>query len=225
MRKLIVLTILILLIGSVTVLAAQEQIGVTATATATKNMSVNAVSARITAQQKNQFKETVRNYFNPVIHGYGIGFTDQNYITARWQITQIRMLSTSQVRSMIQASTQGNETDWDAVRERVRTALSTASTTRKGRIRIEGMDYVLTNMVVSNESLTADIKEIPDYTACREANITSDDCEADSTMVGDISMTKRTKPNQEIAGEPNVWAGTMNYNSVAYTFVTFAYPR
>ena len=222
MRKLIVLTILILLIGSVTVFAAQEQVKVSANATAVKQV---AVSARITAQQKNQFKETVRSYFNTVIHGYGIAFTDENYITARWQITQIRTLSTSQVRSMIQASTQNNETDWNNVRERVRTALSDASTARKGRIRIEGRDYVLTNMVVSNQSLTADIKEIPDYVACRETNMTSDDCEANSAKVGDISMTKRTKPNQEIVGEPNVWAGTMNFNSVAYTFVTFAYPR
>ena len=222
MKKLIVLTIFVLIASSAIVLAAQEQIGVTATATAVK---AEAVSARITAQQKNQFKETLRNYFNPVIHGYGIGFTEENYITARWQITQIRMLSTSQVRTAIQASVQGNETDWDAVRERVRNALVSASTERKGRVRIEGIDYVLTNMIVSNESLTADIREIPDYAACRAANITADDCESNSTKVGDVSISKRTKPNQEIPGEPNVWAGTMNYDDVAYTFVTFAYPR
>lgn len=222
MKNLVAIAMLVLLISSVTVLATQEHIGVTATATATKQA---AVSARITAQQKNQFKETLRNYFNPVLHGYGIGFTGQNYITARWQLTHVRMLSTSQVRTMIQESNQGNETDWNAVRERVRNALASASTVRKGRIRIEGTDYVLTNMVVSDNSLTADINEIPDYAACRDENVTSDDCENDSAKVGDVSITKMTKANQEIAGEPNVWAGTLNYNNVAYTFVTFAYPR
>jgi hypothetical protein len=222
MRRIIALTMLILMASSVMAMAAQEQVGITEKATAVKQA---AVSARITAIQKNQFKETVRSYFNPVLHGYGIGFTDQNYITARWQITQVRMLSTSQVRSTVQASTQENETDWDAVRERVRNALSSASTERRGRVRIEGTDYVLVNIVVSNDSLTADIRELPDYIACRDANTTAADCETNSAKVGDVSITKRTKPNQERAGEPNVWAGTMNYNSVAYTFVTFAYPR
>jgi len=44
-------------------------------------------------------------------------------------------------------------------------------------------------------------------------------------MVGIISITKRTKPDQEIPGEPKVWAGTLTFNQVVYTFVTFAYPR
>ena len=223
MKKLFVLTMLVLLISSIAVLAAQEQIGVTATATVEK---YEAVSARITAQQKNQFKETLRSYFNPVIHGYGIGFTETNYITAKWHITQVRTLNRVNINSIIREAKQGNETDWDAVRERVRVALESAVTTeRKGRIRIEGEDYILTNMVVANESLTADIREMPDYAACKQANTTAEDCENNAAMVGSISITKRTKPDQEIPGEPKVWAGTLTFNQVVYTFVTFAYPR
>ena len=221
MRKLIVLTILVLLIGSVTVLAAQEQVGVTDKVTAVKTASV---SARITAVQKNQYKETLRNYFTPVIHGLGIGFTDENYVTARWNIIGVRLLSQERIRTLIQESKQGNETDLDALRERIRNSLaSSTQTVRKGRIRISGEDYALVNIVVSDGSATADIVDVPDYSACKAANTSAEDCETNSSKVGDLSLTKKT--SVEASGEPNVWAGALNLDGTAYTFVTFVYPR
>jgi hypothetical protein len=224
MKTIIVLTSLILVVSfAVAAFAAQEQIGMAATATAVKR---TAVTAQITAVQKNAIKTTLKSYFTPVKHGYGIGFTEDTYITAKWYVTQVRVLNRANVNTMIREAKQGNVTDWDAVRERVRTELASAYTTaRKGRIRIEGINYLLTNIVVSDESITADIREIPDYSVCKEANTTAEACEDSSDKVGEITISKRTKPEQEIAGEPSVWAGTMTYNNVEYTFVTFAYPR
>lgn len=224
MKTIIVLTALILVVSfSVTAFAAQEQIGVSATATATKKTAAVA-TARITAQQKNQIKETVRSYFTPVIHGYGIGFTSETYITAKWQITNVRTLSRVNVNAMIRQAKQGNNTDWDAVRERIRTALSSEPTVvKKGRIRISGTDYALINIVVSEDAATADIVQLPDYTACKNANSTAEECEASSASVGSISLAKKTSMSD--ANEPNVWAGTLALNSVGYTFVTFVYPR
>jgi hypothetical protein len=224
MKKIVFLITLILLANlAVTAFAIQEQVGVAATATAKK---ATAVAAQISNVQKTALKTTLRNYFSTVIHGYGIGFTEENYIIAKWHVTNVRTLNRASINAIVRQAKQGNNTDWDAVRERVRTALASSYTTvRKGRISIEGRSYVLTNIFVTNESLTADIREIPDYAACNELEINAEVCEESSDKVGVITITKRTKPEQEIAGEPKVWAGTLTFNDVSYTFVTFAYPR
>ncbi|MFH0928891.1 MAG: hypothetical protein V1818_00880 [Candidatus Aenigmatarchaeota archaeon] len=221
MKNLIVLTLLILLLSTVAVLAAQEQIGVAATATATK---VAASPGRITAVQKNQFKETLRNYFSTVLHGYGIGFTEENYVTAKWHISNVKIVPKVNVNQMIREAKQGEDTDWDAVRERVREALSTGATTvKKGRIRIAGTDYALTNIVVSDGSATADINQLPDYVACKEAELSAEECETNAAKVGEFSLTRKTSTSD--AKEPNVWAGTLTLSDIVYTFVTFSYPR
>ena len=185
-----------------------------------------AATASISAQQKNQLKETVRNYFSPLNHGYGIGFTDETYITAKWYITNVRVLARNNINAIIREAKQGNNTDWDAARERIRTALDDAVTVvKKGRIRIDGTTYALVNIVIDDEMATADIVEVPDYTACKEANVTAEECENSAENVGDISITKKTKADQETAGREKVWAGTLTLNSMEYTFVTFVYPR
>lgn len=224
MKKLVILTTLILLISfTVTTFAIQEQVGVGTAVTVEKT---EGVTAPITNVQKNEFKRALKTYFSPVLHGYGIGFTEETYITAKWHVTQVRILNRAEINAIIREAKQGNKTDWDAVMENVRNRLSSAYTTaRKGRIKIEGRNYALTNITVSDESLTADIREIPDYTACKQANLSSEDCEINSDKVGEVSITKRSKPSQEIPGEPRVWAGIMTFNDVVYTFVTFAYPR
>ena len=223
MKNLILLTVLILLISSVTVLAAQEAIGVTATATVTKT---EAPTSQISVNQKNQFKQSLKSYFSPVLHGYGIGFTNDTYITAKFQISQVRILRRNVVNAMIREAKQGNNTDWDALRARVMAALEQdPETVPKGRIMIDRTNYVLANIVVSNTSFTADINEIPDYAACVQANTSAEDCENNANNVGQISISKKTKASQEVPGDPKVWAGTLTFNDVAYTFVTFAYPR
>jgi hypothetical protein len=227
MKKLVFLTTLILVASlAVTTFAIQEQMGVEATATAAKKTAAVATAARISNAEKTELKTTLRNYFSTVIHGYGIGFTDENYIIAKWHVTNVRTLNRASINAIVRQAKSGNETDWEVLRERVRLALDSAYTTvRKGRIRIEGRSYVLTNIFVSNESMTADIREIPDYEACKELETNAEVCEESSDKVGEITITKRTKPQQEIPGEPKVWAGILSFNDVRYTFVTFAYPR
>jgi hypothetical protein len=227
MKKIVFLTTLILLASlAVTAFAIQEQMGVEATATAQKT-TATPVAAQISNVQKTALKATLRNYFSTVIHGYGIGFTEENYIIAKWYVTNVRTLNRANINAIIRQAKQGNETDWDAVRERVREALVSVYTTiKKGRISIEGGNYILTSIFVTNESMTADIREIPDYESCQElVEFDAEMCEENSDKVGEIAISKRTKPQQEIAGEPRVWAGTLTFNDVRYTFVTFAYPR
>ncbi|MFH1473556.1 MAG: hypothetical protein ABIE55_01545 [Candidatus Aenigmatarchaeota archaeon] len=224
MKTIVVLASLILIVSfAVTAFAAQEQIGVGTTATAVKTA---ATPAAIPVNQKNQFKQTLRNYFKPVNHGYGIGFTEETYITAKWHITNVKILPRVNVNTMIREVKQGNNTDWDALRTRIREALNAGTTTvKKGRIRIEGRDYALTNIVVSSESITADINQVPNYSACKNDDLSAEDCETSSEKVGDISMTKKTKASQEVAGREKVWAGTLTLNGIGYTFVTFVYPK
>ena len=228
MKKIVFLTTLILLASiSVTTFAIQEQMGIEATATVNKTAAeVTPVAAQISNAEKTALKTTLKSYFSTVIHGYGIGFTEETYITAKWHVTNVKTLNRASVNAIIREAKHGNNTDWEALRERIRVALESAYTTvKKGRINIEGRNYVLTNIVVSNESMTADIREIPDYAACNEVETNAEVCEETSDKVGEIVITKRTKPNQEIPGEPRVWAGTLSFNDVRYTFVTFAYPR
>jgi hypothetical protein len=221
MKNLILLTMLFLLLSTVTVLAAQEAIGVSATATAVKKA---ASPGRITAAQKNQFKQTLRNHFTSVRHGYGIGFTDDTYVTAKWHISNVRIVPKVNVNQMIREAKQGNATDWEAVRQRVREALEAGATTvKKGRIRISGRNYALTNIVISDNAATADINELPNYAACKEDELSAEDCETNANKVGELSLTKKTSTSD--ANEPNVWAGTLTLNDIVYTFVTFAYPR
>ncbi|MBN2203166.1 MAG: hypothetical protein JW700_03200 [Candidatus Aenigmarchaeota archaeon] len=221
MKKLIVMTMLFLMLSTVTVLAAQEQVGVTATATAKK---ISASPGRITAAQKNQFKQTLRNYFSTANHGYGIGFTEDNYITAKWYISNVKIIDRAQVNQMVMEAKHNDETDWDAVRERVREALgSETATVKKGRIRISKTDYALTSIIVSESAVTADISELPDYVACDEAELSAEECETNAEKVGELSITRKASTSD--ANEPNVWAGTLTLSDIVYTFVTFAYPR
>jgi len=175
---------------------------------------------------KDAFKTMLKDYLNPVLHGYGIGFNQDNYITAKWYITNIRVLNKTEIKNVMQKAKSENVTDWNTMLVRIKSDLDANGViARKGRIRIDGKDYLLTKIQVSDTNATAEIREIPDWNACKQQNVSAEDCEIESTEVGDLSLAKRTKPNQEISGEPRVWAGTLNFNNTTYTFVTLVYPR
>lgn len=175
---------------------------------------------------KDAFKTMLKDYLNPVLHGYGVGFNQDNYITAKWYITNIKILNITEIRKVMQRAKSENVTDWSTMLVKIKSELDTNGIiAKKGRIRIDGEDYLLTRIQVYESNATADIREMPDWNACKQQNVSEDDCETGSTKVGGLSLTKRTRPNQEISNEPRAWAGTMNFNSTAYTFVTLVYPR
>jgi hypothetical protein len=175
---------------------------------------------------KDAFKTMLKDYLSPVLHGYGIGFTQDNYITAKWYITNIKILNKTEIKDVIQKAKSENVADWNTLLVRVKADLDTnGMIAKKGRIRMEGKDYLLTKIQVSDTNATAEIREMPDWNACKQQNVSAEDCEENATNIGNISFTKKTRANQEISGEPRVWAGTLNFNSTAYTFVTLVYPR
>lgn len=175
---------------------------------------------------KDAFKTMLKDYLSPVLHGYGIGFNQDNYITAKWYITNIKILNKTEINSVMHKAKSENVTDWNTMLVKIKADLdANGVVARKGRIRIDGEDYLLTKIQVYESNATADIREIPDWNACKQQNVSEDDCEIGSTKVGDMSLTKRTKANQEISNEPRAWAGTLNFNNTAYTFVTLVYPR
>lgn len=173
--------------------------------------------------QKNAFKTMLQNYFHPVLHGYGIGFTNETYITAKWHMVNVKILAKNRIREII-----GNTsaTEWSQVRAEIENALQNEGTEiKKGRIRIGNMNYLLTNILVSNDTASADIREMPVYSNCAQQNVSAEDCELNTTLVGSLSLTKKTKAIEDTQTDPKVWAGILNFKDVTYTFVTFAYPR
>ncbi len=175
---------------------------------------------------KDAFKTMLKDYLSPVLHGYGIGFTQDNYITAKWHITNIKILNKTEIKDVIQKAKSENVADWNTMLVRIKSELDTnGMIAKKGRIRMEGKDYLLTTIQVSDANATAEIREMPDWNACKQQNVSAEDCEENATNIGNISLTKKTRANQEISGEPRVWAGTLNFNNTAYTFVTLVYPR
>jgi hypothetical protein len=177
----------------------------------------------IATNQRTEFKTMLKNYFHPVLHGYGIGFTSDTYITAKWHIVNVKILARNRIREIISGT---NTSEWSQVRDEIQNALQNEGTEiKKGRIRIGNTTYLLTNIQVSDETASADIREMPDYEDCKQQNISAEECETNAEKVGDMSLTKKTKAFEEIQGDPRVWAGTLNFKEVEYTFVTFAYPR
>jgi len=175
---------------------------------------------------KDAFKTMLKDYLSPVLHGYGIGFNQDNYITAKWHITNIKILNKTEIKGVIQKAKSENVADWNTMLVRIKSDLNTnGMIAKKGRIRMEGKDYLLTKIQVSDTNATAEIREIPDWNACKQQNVSAEDCEENATNIGNISFTKKTRANQEISGEPRVWAGTLYFNNTAYTFVTLVYPR
>lgn len=177
----------------------------------------------ITAANKFSYKSMLQNYFHNVNYGYGIGLNNDNYLIARWQIVNARTLNVSEIKNIVSSS---NATDWPQLRQEIQNALQTeANVVKKGRIRIGNTTYVMTNVQVNNQTLIADINEMPAYSTCAQQNISAEDCENNVQKIGDISIARKTEAIQSNGADPRVWAGTLDFNNVAYTFVSFVYPR
>lgn len=173
------------------------------------------------------FTNMIKNYLSPVIHGWGIGFdcAGDSYITAKFHILNVKILPFDQVLSIIREERNKSQVvDWSAVRERIRAAIETNGTTiSKGRISINGTTYVLTNIVKTETTFSADIRELPDYTSCKQQNISAEQCEIRTEKIGNISLTKGEPTGLPTA--PYLWKGTLEFKGVTYKFGAFAYPR
>ena len=177
----------------------------------------------ITIANKLEYKNMIRNYLSPVNHGYGIGFNNDNYVTAKWYITNVRTLNMSEIKEIVKNS---NATDWSQLRSQIQSVLQAQGIeVIKGRISIGKIIYILTDINVTNSTVAANIREMPIYSNCKDQNITAEQCENMATQVGSLLLTKKTSAIETEANEPKVWAGTLNFNSTTYTFVTFTYPR
>jgi len=177
----------------------------------------------ITIANKLEYKNMIRNYLSPVNHGYGIGFNNDNYVTAKWYITNVRTLNMSEIKEIVKNS---NATDWSQLRSQIQSVLQAQGIeVIKGRISIGKIIYILTDINVTNSTVAANIREMPIYSNCKDQNITAEQCENMTTQVGSLLLTKKTSAIETEANEPKVWAGTLNFNSTTYTFVTFTYPR
>jgi hypothetical protein len=222
MRKILGLFIAVLVI-SVTasmVFAREAEVGDDRGNVAKNNDSAKGLAMKL--QDREIIKSALKTQFSPVIHGYGIGFTDGSYITAKWQFVNVKTLSMDSIKDIVSKS---NSTSWSDLKEELKTKLRASETVvSKGRLRIGRTDYILTNIQISNSTASADIRKMPDYDSCKQSNTSAEICESNSEKFGEMSLTKQT---QAIEDESNakVWAGTLSLNSTSYTFVTFAYPR
>jgi hypothetical protein len=173
-------------------------------------------------EEKNSFKNMLKSYLMPGAHGYGIGFNGDQYITAKWYLVNVRTLSVGEIKHIVSDS---NASTWSEIKDEVQNALSNATKVTQGRINIGKTNYALTSIIASNSSFTADIRTIPDYNTCKQQNMSAMQCENNSTKVGDISVTEKRNAITDSKENTRVWTGTLNFNSVAYTFVSFAFPR
>ena len=176
--------------------------------------------------EKNMFKNMVQAYFHPSISGWGIGLnTEQDtYLVARFHAVTVKTLSRNQIWQILVDAKGGNVTDWSEVRDRIRIALDANGTTiSKGMIQINKENYILTDIVKTETTFNCTIKTKPDYSACVSANISTEDCESQSTNIGDLSLTRKSAELEQ--SKDRVWAGTMNFNTTEYTFVALVNPR
>jgi len=193
--------------------------------TASAVLAVNIRSAiklpAVTAANKIEYKSMLKNYLSPVFDGYGIGINGDNYITAKWYITHVRTLPMDKIREIISNT---NSTTWSELKDDIQKIIQTeGNTTTKGRIKIGNTTYLLTNIQISNTTASADIRNMPNYNTCKQSNTSAEDCESNSQKIGDLSIAKKTNVNTD--ENTRVWAGTLNFNSIAYSFVAFAYPK
>jgi len=174
---------------------------------------------------KDMFKRMVKNFFSPEINGWGIGLNTatDTYLVAKFHGVSVKTLPRSVVNDIIRQAKAENITDWDTVRDRIQAALQANGTVKsKGRIKINKINYILTGISKSESTFSADIKNLPDFDSCKDQNVSAEDCENQAAKVGDLSLARKTAEFEEKA---RVWAGTMNFNSSAYTFVALVNPR
>ncbi len=189
------------------------------------SLTTIAASAELTVTNttRDEFKTLVHAYFHPVVNGWGIAWdTADNYKVAKFTAVSVKTLPRDQVLGILQQARADGVNDWTVVRQRIAAAIEANGTTiTVGRIKIDDTHYLLGNIVKSDTSVSADIKTMPNFENCKTQNITLQMCEANAPKVGDISVTKKKDGSE---GDPAVWAGTMDLNGVAYTFVALSRP-
>ena len=176
--------------------------------------------------EKNMFKNMVQGYLHPSINGWGIGLNtvQDSYLISKFVVVTVRQLPTSQIVQIIKESKTSETASWTEVKDRIKTALDSINTTKiVGRIKINKNNYILTGVIRSDTTFSGDIRTKPDYSACASVNITNENCELQSTKVGDLSLTRKSAELE--TGKDRVWAGTMNFNNTAYTFVAIVNPQ
>ena len=192
--------------------------------------SISVVVARrlpvIGIAERNMFKNLVQTYFHPEINGWGIGLNTEkdSYLIAKFYAVSVKTLPRYQISQIIREANERNATSWTEVRDKIKAALDANNTSViKGRIQINKEQYILTGTVKTDDTFTGDIRTKPDYSNCAATNISAEDCELQSTKIGDLSLTRKTAEFE--TGKDRVWAGTMNFNNTAYTFVAVVNPR
>jgi hypothetical protein len=181
---------------------------------------------RIRNVEIEMFRNMIKNYFSTVINGWGIGLNTEkdSYIVTKFNAISVKTLTRAQIVDIIKQAKEENITDWATIKDRIKAAIDTNSTIiNKGMIQINREKYLLTNIVISNTTASAVIKILPDYSGCKSQNISNEDCENQSTKVGDMSITKKTaefEPNKD-----RVWAGNLNFNDTAYTYLVLVLSR
>lgn len=176
--------------------------------------------------EKNMFKNLVQGYIHPYASAWGIALNTEkdSYLVAKIYAATVRTLPRNQIQQIIKDAREGNETSWSGVIDKIKAAINANSTNvTKGRIQINNGTYILTNVSKTETTFTADIRMKPNYSACASTNVSAEDCENNSTKLGDMSLTRK---NAESTPEKHrVWAGTMDFQDVAYTFVALVNPR
>jgi hypothetical protein len=173
----------------------------------------------ISAANRMEMKDTLKNYFNPVSSGYGIGTSGDSYITAKWYVASVRTLNLTEIKQTVSNS---NATNWAELRRDLQDSIKNVGiVVQKGRITIGNTTYVLSNLQISNTTASADIRTLPDYASCSQQNITAETCESNAAKVGDMSLSLKTPAVAQGKADPKVWGGTLDLNSVAYNFVAF----
>jgi hypothetical protein len=206
--------------NTLVILAVILVVSVTASMVFARGLAMGKNLPAVTAANRMEYKDMLKNYMSPINHGSGIGISGDTYVTAKWYIANVRMLNVSTLKEIIGNST---ATTWSGLRQDMQGYLQNASVLTQGRIEIGNTTYLLSNVNVTNSTATADIKNLPNYASCKQSNVTVQECENNAAKVGDMSLAKKTAI-QDNPMDTRVWAGTLDINSVAYNFVTFVYP-
>jgi hypothetical protein len=198
-------------------------------------LSVSIVTANITTAhnlpalgvvEKSMFKDLVQSYLHPSITGWGIGLNTQQdtYLVSKFNAVTVKTLPRDQIIRILKDAKAGNVTNWSGVKDAIKAAIDANSTTMvTGRIQINKEQYILTGIVKTETTFNGTIRAKPNYTTCVTANISTENCENQSPILGSLSLTRKSAEFE--SGKDRVWAGTMDFNSTAYTFVALVNPR
>lgn len=192
-------------------------------------LSITVVSAKlgmIRQTERDMFKNMVKNYLSPAINGWGIGLNtaSDTYSAVKFHVVSVKILPRVDIADILKQAKSENVSDWSVVKDRLNAALNANGTVMsKGRIQVNKEKYILTNIVKTETTVSADIRNMPNYETCKTQNVSAENCETNSTKVGDFSLARKTAEFEQ--GKDRVWAGTLNFNSTAYTFVALVNPR